>query len=492
MAPTVEPRRNFSRVFKPRHIGPCLATSVLRFLCSLLHTDTRYHRERTMPFKAPSTINEAASLLYRQLPRNLRGTLAAGPGPLGVPIALLHGLALLHPGIASSITPLDIVFAGATDIEWPVKLTLNRNSTDRLRLPEIRSTFVGADLPIDYEDETLWLVAGQSPHAIKRDFHACLLAHFHRRGLVPRPDLICMFHPGIEYNLFLWLRDTGLRDYVRAGVPVLVSAYRLEEARADRALLEAVGFQLTAIAENPAAPAVPNSTHRGGERFGHFLYSIVGVDMDRWSHPDVATITRFAASSQSVDIPAAGIAKIQRRERITTSGGFDERQLEAEVFDRVVENSGHSPYHVRRLLSPANSPKHQNDDYAAAYLSISVLDERPDEIASFLADHPSALHAVDGHGRSPLHVAAAFALPNMVEFLVGAGFDVNQLSDAGETPLSCCLVEECDECADILIDAGASTDIGGQGMPRGLLMHYLDRARRANTTSNASLARQPA
>lgn len=426
-----------------------------------------------MSFQAPSTLQQAADLLFPALSPRLRATLIADPAPLGAAVALLQGIEKIFPHLTAKRDPINILFAGATEAEWPAQIALSRRKTQGLGLPSIRMTFVGLDVPADDADHLLHHIEMVGGDASTRDFHSTLLAHFHRRGHLPNPDLICLLHPGIEYNLDLWLRDTGLRDYVRQGVPVLASAYRPGEARADRAMLEAVGYELTEIVRNPAAPVVAHSTQPEGERFGHYLYSITGIDVERWHHPDVAKLAPYQSHVAYAPPDPRMLPKLHQRERITTQGTFDERQAEALTFDRLVENMGHSPYHFRRLLAVRTSPKHHNDDYAAAYLVVSTLASRTDEIDDFLANHPGAVHAVDGFGRSPLHLAAANDLPRMVEHLLRAGFDINQLSDAGETPLTCAAMEGCGECVEALVEHGAKESVGPQGMPPHLLRHFL-------------------
>lgn len=373
---------------------------------------------------------------------------------------------------------LDIVLAGAGITEYLVKdffAQIVRRITNE---HPFTLTLVGNDLPTEFlAQRNLLSVPGLEDDS--NDLHPTLLAHFHQRHPKRRPDLIFLFQPCIGYYRDLWLRDTGLREYVRAGVPVALAAESPSFAQGDRALLEAAGYQLSDLID-PTPPddaqwhdAYSNQQENTVAPCAHFLYSITGIDLDRWHAQDTAKVQAYDAHLLCLKQEPDFVLNMRLREKNTTGAAYKQRLDEALLFEKCAEGFHHSHLYARRFMAPPQSPKLQNDDYAAAYLVASAKQGRIDEIQCFLREHPAAIRAVDGFGRSPLHWAAMHDHAQAVEFLVDAGYDINQVSDAGETPLSEAARRQCGRAVRALLGKGAQMYVGPQGVPFQLLQQFI-------------------
>jgi ankyrin repeat protein len=76
-------------------------------------------------------------------------------------------------------------------------------------------------------------------------------------------------------------------------------------------------------------------------------------------------------------------------------------------------------------------------------------------VAELLAVDPSLAGAVDGHGKTPLHLAAEHDHPEVAERLLEAGADIEAWTSWGATPLQWAGVLGSRAAARVLLDHGA-------------------------------------
>jgi ankyrin repeat protein len=94
---------------------------------------------------------------------------------------------------------------------------------------------------------------------------------------------------------------------------------------------------------------------------------------------------------------------------------------------------------------------------------------------SFSASIPTRFARWTGYGQSALHIAAATSdRREIIAMMIEAGFDIDQLTDGGETPLALAACSGHPENADILLFAGAKLDCGPQGPPPDEMKEMLD------------------
>lgn len=390
---------------------------------------------------------------------------------IGAIATLTKGVLTFFPDHSELSAPLDIVLAGAGNAEITTKdLMGHADRTGVKKRPHLRLTLVGNDLPTKHQ-ELLEYTSSIGSEEFSRDFHPTLLAHFLQRHPLRRPDLIVMYQPCIAFHRDLWLRDTALRDYVRAGVPVVLSADRPSDVDGDRALLAAAGYQLSDVTDlRPLNPTKTIEAQNGQSSndeplFGQFFYTITGIDVDRWAAHDYWGVQSYDAHLFSLKREPDFLLHMRLREKITTGSAYPQRQGEATRFMNMMEAFNNSLYYARRFLAPPESRKLQNDDYAAAFMIASAKQGRIDEMDQFLKKHPAAIHAVDGVGCSALHWAAISNQATAVEFLADAGCDLNQIADTGDTPLAMAARLKCGRTVDALLQKGAQRYVGPQGMP---------------------------
>jgi cytohesin len=84
-----------------------------------------------------------------------------------------------------------------------------------------------------------------------------------------------------------------------------------------------------------------------------------------------------------------------------------------------------------------------------------------DEVKDNLLADPSVVHAEDGVGNRPLHIAAYTGQPELVELLLDSGAEINALGDMKRTPLHCAAMEAEPAVAEILLKRGADAALVG-------------------------------
>jgi ankyrin repeat protein len=82
-----------------------------------------------------------------------------------------------------------------------------------------------------------------------------------------------------------------------------------------------------------------------------------------------------------------------------------------------------------------------------------------EKAAEILASDPSAVHARDSGGRTPLHAAATCKLPAMVQLCLDAGADVNAVDSTGATALLLVSSDGNRDAVSMLLKAGAKVDV---------------------------------
>ncbi|KAJ2832617.1 hypothetical protein GGI24_001166 [Coemansia furcata] len=76
-------------------------------------------------------------------------------------------------------------------------------------------------------------------------------------------------------------------------------------------------------------------------------------------------------------------------------------------------------------------------------------------VEQLVAADKTLVNAKDENGYTPLHAAASWKHPKLLEFLIKNGGDVNITDNDGDTPLHIC---EDPECARLLLDNGANPE----------------------------------
>ncbi|KAJ1975447.1 hypothetical protein H4R35_003143 [Dimargaris xerosporica] len=84
---------------------------------------------------------------------------------------------------------------------------------------------------------------------------------------------------------------------------------------------------------------------------------------------------------------------------------------------------------------------------------IAAGDGLLDRVRELVEIDQVSVDAKDENGYTPLHAAASYGQPAIVEYLVGAGAETDITDNDGDTPLHAC---ESVECAQILIAHGAN------------------------------------
>ena len=389
-----------------------------------------------------------------------RLTLDRAPSAYGCCIGLKVLIDVMFPTYLFRRSPggPHVLLAGANTAEVGMAVQWSQASASTPEFPRLLITAVGPAITPAIRDAARIVPS--------LDVRGGLLATYYYQTLAePKPDAIVLFHPGLEYSRGLWLRDEGLLQYVSAGVPVMVTAYTREEALTDRALLQAYGYRVGALYENPLAPAIDGSDRPEGERVAHFMYSIDGVHPETWNNPDRAAFDQVMAPTRERlgAIPAKRI--FVQRDKVLSEGPIEARMKEHYSFEAAAKQSNHPTPYLRELFSARKKTEPFHDYYAATFVSYCLSDGKgklEDVAIDYLRRHPEFINAPDGLGWRPLHWAAVRKSAAMLDFLLAAGADVNLLSDMGLTALSLAVSRSDRPAIHKLLAAGALVRIGDQ------------------------------
>ena len=107
----------------------------------------------------------------------------------------------------------------------------------------------------------------------------------------------------------------------------------------------------------------------------------------------------------------------------------EERKLAGELFDAVEVGALERTEEILKEVPPlANVIRlSQNSDFPL-YLAAGMGDIR---MVQLLVAHDCSVHARTVHGHTALHAAALFGHPNVVQYLLGCGLEVNALNSEG-------------------------------------------------------------
>lgn len=102
--------------------------------------------------------------------------------------------------------------------------------------------------------------------------------------------------------------------------------------------------------------------------------------------------------------------------------------------------------HVRKLLSPSNV----NSKVAGwTPLHLTVFQDLP-QIAEYVLTHGADVNATGRDDETPLHTASCRRRYELARILLTHGADVNSRDASGKTPLDCALSEHDDEMVALL------------------------------------------
>ena len=115
---------------------------------------------------------------------------------------------------------------------------------------------------------------------------------------------------------------------------------------------------------------------------------------------------------------------------------------------------------VERFVSADAGNVDARDDFGNTLLSASIRAKRP-EIADWLIEKGADVNAADKAGMTPLHVAAAADNVEAVASLARAGVDLNGRNpkDRGKTALHYAAINGSLRVAEFLVDAGVDIDV---------------------------------
>ena len=107
----------------------------------------------------------------------------------------------------------------------------------------------------------------------------------------------------------------------------------------------------------------------------------------------------------------------------------EERQMAGELFDAVEVGALERTEEILKEVPPlANVIRlSQNSDFPL-YLAAGMGDIR---MVQLLVAHDCSVHARTVHGHTALHAAALFGHPNIVQYLLGCGLEVNAVNSEG-------------------------------------------------------------
>lgn len=275
--------------------------------------------------------------------------------------------------------------------------------------------------------------------------HCGLLAHLPL--MIDDSDVsgVLLMHPGIQFSRDLWLRDQGLFNYVKKGVPVMLTAICHDHAVKDRELLVAYGYKVGPLRHNPIAAPIASKDIEEPACICYFVYEIVGVDEHKWSNPDLA------AAQAALNIPMQESLKrelesaIEGRRMLLADPDEDARADLQDAFKVLVRNSPHSAAYFRDLFENLDSRSLLRSYQLATYATVGIakVEAMSDQhLIEFFTANPEAINAVDGYGDDPLVVATLFDRGDLVRWLLEHGANPLRVSDDGHCAFKMALEDQ--------------------------------------------------
>ena len=218
--------------------------------------------------------------------------------------------------------------------------------------------------------------------------------------------MIAVLHPGIEYSRECWLKDEGLRDAAKSGVPVLLSAFAEREMRIDRMAFEAYGYKLSEPFQHRGAPIGMQPDERGksadsNPRYGAWLYAITGVDTKRWRQPYQKLLGK--ALSRKV-MRFCLLTATRRRSSGLLNAGHRGGNAYARMEDgarlqKTSRGNNHPLFFCRFQMQTVMLGRPDLNDYYSGQLLL-WRSAGPEFVMPYLAANPDALEARDEEGRT--------------------------------------------------------------------------------------------
>lgn len=387
----------------------------------------------------------------------LRALPDEGEKIVGSLVGLVESIRRVHDDLLRPTRPLRIVFAGASPFEMIMDVHYGPVLARLLGIPSVLIHYVAINA-----EESASVVEGQVPPDIKGRIFPMLLAQY-ARLVEEKPDLICMFHPGMRREWEMWLPDSGLASYVKAGVPIVVAGWSPLESRIDARYLEASGYQLSADLTNLLAPAIP---HTDGEKACSILRRIDGLDRD--AQPSRALqVLQFEIDTQ--DVVEANLDEATKADLVsfldaTESGSYEARMSMRARFIGMLNRMHWSDYAARRWMHVCAGRVPESTAYHHEYVRSALMLGKPEWAIAHLDRHGGAPNARNGWGETPLMLAAMFNNHELMTALLNRGAEINAISDYGYTALEMAMLGGHEDLALALLERGAKADLGGQSM----------------------------
>ena len=297
-----------------------------------------------------------------------------------------------------------------------------------------------------------------------------MLAHLmwrRRAEHIPLPDLITVLHPGIEYSRECWLKDEGLRDAAKSGVPVLLSAFAEREMRIDRMAFEAYGYKLSEPFQHRGAPIGMQPDERGksadsNPRYGAWLYAITGVDTKRWRRPYQKLLGKALAKSNEV-LPFDGHQKEMVLGLLNAGhrgGNAYARMEDGARLQKTSRGNNHPLFFCRFQMQTVMLGRPDLNDYYSGQLLRYGAPLGLEFVMPYLATNPDAIEARDEEGRTVVFHAIepgdadGFANTDLLTQLVDEA-NLTVVDDQALTPLHVAIQRHNLRAEKLLLNAGA-------------------------------------
>lgn len=410
----------------------------------------------TVAWNACRTSREAFQVLQRAHP-GLQALGEADDRIAGSVIGLVEGIRHLQAELLRPSRALRIVFAGAGPFEMVMDAHYGPVLHALLGIPSVEIHYVALNA-----DESANVVIGQMSAQATDRIYPMLLSQYAK--LVEKsPDLVCLFHPGMRREWEMWLPDSGLRSYVRRGIPVISASWSPAEARIDGRYLEAVGYQLSSDVRNPLAPLIPNAD---SEMACGVLRRIDGFDKEPRCAPALQVL-QFEVDTQ--DVAEASLDDATRKDldafiNGTQSGSYEVRQGLRGRFIGMLNRMHWPDYATRRWMRVVAGRPAASSAYHHEYIRVALMLGKPEWAIRYLDAHPEAPEACNGWGETPVMLAAMFNQRELLEALLAKGASIDTIADYGYTALEMAILGGYEEMALALLERGAAMNHDGQTM----------------------------